>query len=704
MRRMVAVAAALAGISCGGSGLAPLTQDDSGNFTGLWAGTAVATVSGQPGTPVAAEMEITRLDSNKLGLSDICPDGSGATATVTAPASFAVDRLVCPPISESGCSAVTIVLNGTGTLASGTLTIDFAGSESGCGQSYSFQLTFTAQPGSPVPGIATLSPSSAVEGGPAFTLTVTGSDFVSGAFVEWNGSPRATTFVSSTELQAAIGAADIATGGSVSVTVTNPPPGGGTSSALAFDVVIPNPVPAIESIVPALAPAGGLGFMLTVVGSGFSTSTVVQWNGDPRATTVVSSSELHAAILASDIASAGSAAVTVYTPPPGGGTASGPAFAIASPAGTASQALAFHVDTAHSGYATFGRPLAFPATSAWTVQLPGAVSYPLIAGGKVFVLTAGSASGGQGTQLFALDESTGKTVWGPVAIGGTYWVSGHTYDSGKVFVLNFDGLLLSFDAATGEPGWSALLPNQYVFESPPTASAGIVYVAGAGSGGTVYAVDETNGNVLWSNLVNGDQSSPTVSIDGVFVSYTCQVYKFDLATGSILWHYAGPGDGGGGTTAAYANGSLYVRDPACAPAAGTIFDAASGNQTGTFPMSSVSAIPAFSSTAAFFLNDGTLRGMDFAAQQVSWSFAGDGHLVSAPIAIDSVVVAGSASGTVYALDAATGRELWSGAAGAAISPTEELGILAPKTGIGAGEGFLVVPAGQTLTAWYLLGQ
>jgi len=89
----------------------------------------------------------------------------------------------------------------------------------------------------PAPTITSLNPSSAAVGGPAFTLTVNGADFVSGSVVRWNGSNRATTYVNTTRLTASITAADIATAGSASVTVFNPAPGGGTSNAAAFGAV-----------------------------------------------------------------------------------------------------------------------------------------------------------------------------------------------------------------------------------------------------------------------------------------------------------------------------------------------------------------------------------------------------------------------------------------------------------------------------------
>jgi hypothetical protein len=88
----------------------------------------------------------------------------------------------------------------------------------------------------PKPTITTLTPPSATHGGAGFTLTVDGTGFISSSVVNWAGSPRATTHVSSTEVTAAITAADVAKAGTFKVTVTNPAPGGGTSAAKTFTV------------------------------------------------------------------------------------------------------------------------------------------------------------------------------------------------------------------------------------------------------------------------------------------------------------------------------------------------------------------------------------------------------------------------------------------------------------------------------------
>ncbi|MBM3305353.1 MAG: hypothetical protein FJY79_05340 [Candidatus Aminicenantes bacterium] len=88
----------------------------------------------------------------------------------------------------------------------------------------------------PDPAIVSLLPSSAKAGDPAFVLSATGSGFIDGAVVMWDGQARSTTFVNSFELNAQIGAGDLATGKIVQVTVANPPPVGGSSEAVAFPV------------------------------------------------------------------------------------------------------------------------------------------------------------------------------------------------------------------------------------------------------------------------------------------------------------------------------------------------------------------------------------------------------------------------------------------------------------------------------------
>jgi hypothetical protein len=182
----------------------------------------------------------------------------------------------------------------------------------------------------PAPAITSLSPASAIVGGPAFSLTVNGSGFVSTSTVNFNNVAKVTTFVSATQLTASILATDIASTGTPPVTVISPTPGGGTSNSVTFNVN--NPAPTVTSIAPTSAVLGSGAFTMTVNGTGFLASSVVDFNGTARTTTFVSSTQLTAAMLAGDVNTAGTFPITVVNPTPGGGTSAGVNFTVNNPA------------------------------------------------------------------------------------------------------------------------------------------------------------------------------------------------------------------------------------------------------------------------------------------------------------------------------------------------------------------------------------
>jgi len=232
------------------------------------------------------------------------------------------------PLSTTYVSAVKLTAQvPAGDIAAvGTASVSVVSPGPGGGTSAA-ALTFSIN--NPVPAAASLSPLSALLNGAAFTLTVNGSNFIGTSQVKWNGSGRATKFVSATQLQAAILSTDLSTAGTASVMVVNPTPGGGNSSALSF--TINNPVPVGGSLSPSSVWAGSAAFTLTVNGSGFVQGAKVNWNGNQRGTTYVSGTQLQAAIPATDVAKVGTASVTVVNPGPGGGPSSALTFNIVAP-------------------------------------------------------------------------------------------------------------------------------------------------------------------------------------------------------------------------------------------------------------------------------------------------------------------------------------------------------------------------------------
>jgi hypothetical protein len=234
---------------------------------GVLDGTMTATLTGGSRT-------ITRLDlrSSTNGAWDT--DGSTAawaigmattldSSLLNNPSTMAVNAAV----ADGGSFVVfaadfqnSLFLSGT-TL---TLTATFADGSTASGTATVSATAPTPPPPAPAPTLSSLSPNSATAGGAAFTLTVNGTNFVSGAVVKWNGAPRTTTFGSTTQLTAAIPASDIASQGTANVTVANPD--SQTSGAQTFTIAAaPAPAPA-----PSPPPSS---FMLTVSKSGPGTVT-----------------------------------------------------------------------------------------------------------------------------------------------------------------------------------------------------------------------------------------------------------------------------------------------------------------------------------------------------------------------------------------------------------------------------------------------
>jgi sugar lactone lactonase YvrE len=159
-------------------------------------------------------------------------------------------------------------------------------------------------------------------------------------------------------------------------------------------IVVPSPSPAISSLSPAVATAGGASFTLTVNGSSFVATSVIYWGSTALTTQYVSASQLTAQVPAASIAAAGIATVTVQTPAPSGGTSNSLKLEI-DPAGSTPPAFNPTSATVTAGTtATYGVTLPSGATnvSVTCLNLPANATCSYTASPSALTITTTSST------------------------------------------------------------------------------------------------------------------------------------------------------------------------------------------------------------------------------------------------------------------------------------------------------------------------
>jgi outer membrane protein assembly factor BamB len=533
--------------------------------------------------------------------------------------------------------------------------------------------------------ITSLVPNSTPAGGAGLTLQLTGTGFTAQSVVEWYGTPLPTTYIGPTQLSAQLDSTVLAIPDIAQITVTTANPANETSLPATF---------VVTGVSPSVVTAGESAFNLTAIGTGFTSSSTVQWNGSARPTTFVSANVLRAQIGANDIATAGTIAVAV--PSVGGSSALASSVTVTSTPAS-KDAVAFQIDPQHSGAISFNS-VSLPTAPAWSVDVGGAPSFALIASGEVFVASVLGGGGPIQSELLALDQTSGATVWGPISISG---VLNLVYDNGTVFVSN-GAEIQAYDAQSGNMQWSAAAPASLSFLSLAAAN-GRVFASGENGIGTI-AYFESNGVISWLQPQSQSGTDATVTLDGLVLGDVGVTFDLDPATGDIIWQNNGDTSGGHNVIAAAVNGVLYSPNTLeFGSDNGTEFNIETGAVLGGFNAYYPAAIGA---QTGYFLTGstvagGTLSAVNLGTSAALWTFTGDGQLMTSPILVDSYVFIASSSGNIYGLDATSGAVVWQQNAGAAIAASPGWGAGIPRSGLSAGDGLLVVPAGTHVTAYTL---
>jgi outer membrane protein assembly factor BamB len=191
----------------------------------------------------------------------------------------------------------------------------------------------------------------------------------------------------------------------------------------------------------------------------------------------------------------------------------------------------FHNDAANTGYTTSEAP--DTDDLAWESADIGAVaaSSVAVANGKIFVNC--------GDALTCLDESTGVTLWSePItasSVTGSW--SSPVYHDGRVFISGAD--VYCFSENGGPVIWTYDLPQDSCNGGPMVANG--MVVAGDWDGGNYHFIDELYGNNIRTFPVVGyAQGTPAYDSGRFYLtsweSVGGNVYCVDADTGEEIWH------------------------------------------------------------------------------------------------------------------------------------------------------------------------
>ena len=378
-------------------------------------------------------------------------------------------------------------------------------------------LTFTINPTqAAIPTISYINPTSVLAGGQSALIYVYGNNFVSLSTVTVNGSNRPTSVSSVGTLIASLFSSDIASAGTLQISVVSPPPGGGSSNLVSLTVT--NPVPAITGLTPTATLAGSAPPSLTVAGTSFVPNSYITFNGVPRSTFFGGATSLTTLLTTADMSVGGINQIEVVNPGPGGGISNLLPYPV-NPAVTVGLPVLVDLD-----------PNGFPALSGicgtdCSTSIPSLTTAgPTISSNGQFVAYSSMSDNlllaqstttpqvflrstclGLGTACLPKTQDISISSTGSEANGPSWEPSLSSSASDVAYTSEATNLVTTTSVPSG---------NRQVYWSPVCTAGTCVTVPG---GATTTLVSVAADGVTPGN---GDSYNPVVSPDGQYVAFT----------------------------------------------------------------------------------------------------------------------------------------------------------------------------------------
>lgn len=243
---------------------------------------------------------------------------------------------------------------------------------------------------------------------------------------------------------------------------------------------------------------------------------------------------------------------------------------------------------------------------------------PIYAGGKLWLID-------NDARVFSFDAKTGKILWTKRV--GRLNASSPAYRNGFIYLVNLEpGQVMKLNADTGKTVWRRDLPGRS--ESSPVIRGKTLYFGC--ENGQLFALDTRNGKTKWATWLGGEVKAAPALYRGILYvgDYGGNMNAVNARTGKVKWQSGSQGSG-------FGTGGRFYSTPAVA--FGRVF---SGN------------------------NDGRIYSYDIRDGTLAWSYSTGGYVYSGPAVTRTkrtppTVFIGSFDGNIYALNAKTGSTRWS---------------------------------------------
>ena len=424
-------------------------------------------------------------------------------------------------------SGSLITVNSTTYVNSTTLTVNVSISSSAATGTRTFTVTngdrSTATSGSiftvsGAPTVTAVSPTSRGQGATNQTLTITGTNFVSGATTAFstNGiTVNSTTFNSATSLTVNVSISGSATPGTRTITVTN----GDGSTATSGSIFTVNAAPTVTAVSSTSRGEGATAQNLTVTGTGFQSGATTTFSGTGitvNSTTFVNATTLTVNVTIAGGATVGTSTITVTNPDAGSATSgsiftvnAAPTVTAVSPtsrdAGAVSQSLTVTGTGFVSGATTSfsGSNITVNSTTfvnATTLTVNISISSGALVGTRAITVTNPDAGNGTSGSIFTVNAAPTVTAVSPTsrdagAVNQNVTITGTNFITGATAAFSTNGITV----------------NSTTFNSATSLSVNISIASGATVGTRTITVTNGDGSVVTSGSIFTVNAAPTVT-------------------------------------------------------------------------------------------------------------------------------------------------------------------------------------------------